>query len=99
MWNVGRDIYETGTCHVCHGAGGKNGPYGPDLADNVFLHNTGEYEDILAIIIAGVPEANFKSPKSFSTFFMLPLGGMSGLTDAEVRSVAAYVWALSHPNG
>jgi mono/diheme cytochrome c family protein len=93
----GRGLYRTGTCTLCHGFDGKGGA-GPNLTDNVFLHNSGTWEEIIAIINTGVPADKFKSPTSNPAQFMLPRGAMS-LTDAQLRSLAAYVWTLSHPNG
>ena len=94
----GRILFTSGTCTICHGATGKNGPYGPDLTDSVFLQNSGSYADTIAIITSGVPVDKLKSPTSQPEFFMLPKGAMT-LTDDQVRSLAAYVWTLSHPNG
>ena len=93
----GRSLYRTGTCTICHGFAGKGGA-GPDLTDNVFLHNSGKFEEIIEVINTGVPVEKFKSPNSNPGLFMLPRGAM-GLTDAQLRSLAAYVWTLSHPNG
>lgn len=93
----GRGLYRTGTCTICHGFAGKGGA-GPDLTDNVFLHNSGKFEEIIEIINTGVPVEKFKSPNSNPGLFMLPRGAMS-ITDAQLRSLAAYVWTLSHPNG
>ncbi len=97
MVTEGRAIYRTGTCTICHGFFGKGGA-GPDLTDNVFLHNSGQFEEIIDIINTGVPVENFKSPASQPGLFMLPRGAM-GITDAQLRSLAAYVWTLSHPKG
>lgn len=97
MVTDGRALYRTGTCTICHGFLGKGGA-GPDLTDIVFLHNSGKFEEIIDIINTGVPVEKFKSPSSQPGLFMLPRGAM-GLTDAQLRALAAYVWTLSHPNG
>jgi mono/diheme cytochrome c family protein len=93
----GRGLFRTGTCTICHGFDGKGGA-GPNLTDNVFLHNTGKFDEIIDIINTGVPVEKFKSPSSNPGLFMLPRGAMS-LTEAQLRALAAYVWTLSHPNG
>ena len=93
----GRGLFRTGTCTICHGLLGTGGA-GPNLTDNLFLHNSGKFEEIIDIINTGVPVEKFKSPNSQPGLFMLPRGAMS-LTDAQLRALAAYVWTLSHPNG
>lgn len=95
MVEEGARIFATGSCPLCHGPNGKNGPYGPDLTDQVYLQNDGSWDGIAATITSGVPAGQFKSPASRPEFFMQPRGGLS-ITDAQVRSLAAYVWALSH---
>ena len=85
----------TGSCQTCHSPNGKNGPYGPDLTDQIYLHNDGSWEGITATIRAGVLASQFKSPSSLPQFFMQPRGGMA-ITDDQLRSLGAYVWALSH---
>lgn len=78
-------------CHTCHGEDAKGLPgLGVNLTDNVWLHSDGSYDAIVKQIDTGVP-AN----ESKSGIVMPPKGG-SGITDAQVRAVAAYVWSLSH---
>jgi len=96
MVSEGSRLYSQGSCSLCHGQGGRNGQWGPDLTDSVFLHNSGTFEEIAAVIAAGVPADRFKSPNSQSQFFMQPRGGMA-LSDEQLRALAAYVWTLSHP--
>jgi mono/diheme cytochrome c family protein len=98
MVTEGRSLFNIGSCALCHGTNGQNPSRGPNLADNVFLHNSGAYEEIVQIITTGVPAANFKLPSSVPQFEMFPRGGQN-LTDAQIRAVAAYVWTLSHPQG
>jgi mono/diheme cytochrome c family protein len=93
----GQALFNTGSCFRCHGMNGRSPSFGPDLTDQVFLHNAGAYEDIVQVITTGVPASNFKLPTSQPQFAMFPRGG-SNLTDAQVRAVAAYVWTLSHPS-
>lgn len=93
----GTTLFRGGTCPICHGSTGRGGA-GPDLTDSVFLHNSGGFEEIVAVITTGVPADKFRSSNSIASLFMLPRGAMN-ITDAQVRSLAAYVWTLSHPNG
>lgn len=81
-----------GLCIACHGMDGK-GSIGPDLTDTVWVHHQGGFEEIAAQVLAGIPQE-----KSASGNIMPPRGG-SSLSDAEVRAVAAYVWALSRRKG
>jgi mono/diheme cytochrome c family protein len=79
-----------GLCMACHGADAKGGPnIGPDLTDTVWVHHKGSYEDIYAQVVAGIGLA-----ESQSGSIMPPRGG-SGLSDADLRAVSAYVWSLS----
>lgn len=78
-------------CATCHGQDAKGVPgLGVNLTDKVWLHSDGSYDAIVKQIETGVP-AN----ESKSGIVMPPKGG-SGITDAQVREVAAYVWSLSH---
>lgn len=79
-----------GLCLACHGVEGRGG-VGPVLADTIWLHGTGTYPEILARILAGVPE------DSSVTGAVMPPRGGSALSDADVKLVAAYVWSLSRP--
>lgn len=78
-----------GSCSRCHGANAR-GDLGPDLTDGQWLHAKGSYLAIISQIMSGVPEE--RSSRGIS---MPPRGG-SGITDAEVHAVAAYVWRISH---
>lgn len=87
----GAKLYKgTGLCAACHGPEGKGG-VGPDLTDTLWLHSAGAFDDIVRQITEGVPQAKAK------TGIMMPPRGGSGLSDEQVRAVAAYVWRLSHP--
>lgn len=90
MLKQGRELFEgAGLCMACHGPEGAGG-IGPNLADSVWVHGTGSFPELVALILAGVgPEA------SKSGSIMPPRGG-SGLSDDEVKAVARYVWSLSH---
>lgn len=78
-----------GLCLACHGADAK-GSIGPDLTDKIWLIGTGSFAEIVTRILAGVSSEESKLGQ-----IMPPRGG-SGITDDQVRAVAAYVWSLSH---
>jgi mono/diheme cytochrome c family protein len=78
-----------GLCAACHGVSATGG-VGPSLADTVWLHSRGTFEEIARQITAGVPQAQAKGG------MMMPPRGGSAISDAQVRAVAAYVWSLSH---
>lgn len=89
MVREGQDIFHgAGICMTCHLQGGAGGPLAPNLSDDVWLNIDGEYESIVGIVETGVPQP-VEHPG-----MMLPRAG-AALTDAQVRSVAAYVFALS----
>ncbi|MEP7325469.1 MAG: c-type cytochrome [Gemmatimonadota bacterium] len=85
----GKQVYAGhGVCYACHGQEAVGG-MAPSLADTVWLHSRGEYDKILATILAGVPAGESKSG------IMMPARGGSSITDDEARAVAAYIWSLS----
>jgi mono/diheme cytochrome c family protein len=87
---AGKDLFVgEGLCLACHGADAK-GSIGPDLTDKIWLHGTGSLADIVARVLVGVSSEQSKLGQ-----IMPPRGG-SGITDEQVRAVAAYVWSLSH---
>ena len=91
MVTTGGSIFKgSGMCTVCHGIDGKGG-VGPNLTDGTWLHSKGSYSEIVQQITAGVP-----TKQSKSGIPMPPRGG-SGISEAQVKDVAAYVWTLSHP--
>lgn len=80
-----------GVCFACHGMAGE-GVSGPALSDSVWIHNRGEYDKIVVLILAGV------DAKASKSGVVMPPRGGSAISDADVRAVAAYVWSLSpHP--
>ena len=92
MVQEGARIYAgVGICAACHGADAK-GAIGPDLTDPEWLIGDGEYEQLVAQILRGVSAAEATNELGA---IMPPKGG-AAITDAQVRSVAAYVWTLSH---
>ena len=76
-------------CANCHGQGGTGSGIAPNLTDATWLHSDGSYDAIVKQITTGVPQ-----PKE-SMIPMLPKGG-SGITDEQIKVVAAYVYSLSH---
>ncbi len=88
MVNQGKEIYASaGLCSVCHGAEGEGG-VGANLKDDEWLHSDGSYEGVVQTVMSGVDagESSNGTP-------MAERGG-SGITDEQVRAVAAYVWTL-----
>jgi mono/diheme cytochrome c family protein len=74
-------------CHVCHGEEGAGTQLGPSLTDGEWITIGGEPEEIARVIVEGVPR-----PREHPTA-MPPAGALLG--EDEVRSLAAYVYALS----
>ena len=91
----GKTLFEatTSNCVRCHGADTKGTTRGPNLSDSTWSQIDGSYAEIARIINEGVPAAKVKSPY---TVMMRPKGGAASLTDAQVNSIAAYIWSLSH---
>ncbi|HEU0013160.1 MAG TPA: c-type cytochrome [Longimicrobium sp.] len=81
-----------GLCAGCHGQGGTGSPAAPALNDAEWINISGQYPEIVTIITSGVP-----APRQHPAP-MPPRGGGS-FTDAQVRSLAAYVYALSRQGG
>jgi mono/diheme cytochrome c family protein len=77
-------------CANCHGQNGEGSGIAPKLNDKTWLHSDGSLAAIEKTITDGVP-----APKE-SMIPMLAKGG-SGITPAQVKEVAAYVWSLSNP--
>jgi mono/diheme cytochrome c family protein len=90
----GKTLYEatTSNCTRCHGLDAKGTTRGPNLSDSTWNQMDGSYPEIVRVITEGVPAAKVKGPFQV---MMRPKGGAT-LTDAQVSSIAAYVWSLSH---
>lgn len=92
MVQEGQQIYAgAGICAACHGPD-ATGAIGPNLTDAEWLIGDGEYEQLVSQILEGVTAAEATNPLGA---IMPPKGG-AAITEAQVRSVAAYVWTLSH---
>ncbi len=91
MVTQGKEVFAgAGVCYVCHGAEGQGMPgLGANLADDEWIHSDGSYEGIAETIMNGVGAS-----ESTSGSAMAAKGG-GGITDDQVRQVAAYVWTLS----
>ena len=91
MVSAGGSIFKgSGMCTVCHGIDGKGG-VGPNLTDGTWLHSKGSYQDIVQQITTGVTQ------KESTNGIPMPAKGGSGISEAQVKDVAAYVWTQSHP--
>ncbi len=90
----GKEIFGgAGLCNVCHGPNGGGVPgLGANLTDTDWLHSDGSYDGIVQTVMKGVDA----SASSAGTA-MPPKGG-SGITDDQVKAVAAYVFTLSKRN-
>ncbi len=86
----GKDIYAgAGLCFVCHGADGSGlSGLGADLTDDEWIHSDGSYEGIAETVMTGVDAS-----KATTGTAMAAKGG-SGITDDQVKAVAAYVYTL-----
>ncbi len=78
-------------CSRCHGLNGRGTAYGPDLADAIWWHGPGTFEWLVREVNHGIP-ANLTV-----TGEPMPSRGMAPMNELDVRAVAAYVWAISHP--
>jgi mono/diheme cytochrome c family protein len=78
-------------CYVCHGPAGKGvAGLGPDLTDKEWLHGDGSTAFIEKTVETGIAKPK-KMPAP-----MPPKGG-GQLNESQIKAVAAYVFALSHP--
>lgn len=91
MVDEGQQAFGT-VCAACHGPGGTGTPAAPALNDDKWLNITGQYPEIVTIVTNGVPK-----PKEHPG--MMPPRGGGNFNEAQVRALAAYVFALSHQGG
>jgi mono/diheme cytochrome c family protein len=87
MVEEGQRLYGT-VCTACHGAGAAGTPAGPGLRDQEWIHIRGSYDELVTIITTGVA-----NPVQYPGM-MPPLGG-GNFNAEQVRSIAAYIFALS----
>ncbi len=82
--DAGRKIFHgKGTCHACHGDKLKGGPIAPALVGPKWRHIDGSFEAIVNRI-----------DKGLTGTLMTPRPG--GISESDVRMVAAYIYAVSH---
>ncbi|HEV2291331.1 MAG TPA: cytochrome c [Gemmatimonadales bacterium] len=82
--SAGRDVFHgEGNCFVCHGAELEGGPIAPTLRAHQWRNGDGSFDMIFHVVTTGVPNTAMVSHPG-------------GISDAEARQVAAYVWAVSH---
>ena len=89
---AGKAVFlDQGLCWACHGedATGARG-VGADLTDEEWWHSDGSFDAIVNQILTGVPAEQVRNEHGA----MMPPRGGSGITDEQVRAVAAYVWSL-----
>ena len=86
-------FHDRGGCAECHGRRGQGSQLGPSLRDGEWATGSGTYEEILEAVLHGKPRRETETGEP------MPIRGVSELSDSDVRAVAAYVWAISHPQG
>ena len=70
----------------------RGSPQAPSLVDGKWLNGDGSLARITQVITDGI-----EKPKNYSV--PMPPRGGAPLSDSDVAAVAAYVWAISHPDG
>lgn len=93
MIQLGDSLFNTRSCIRCHGEGGKNGRFGPDLTDGEWVQNDGSLAAIRRTIFWGVEKDEIVD--TTRPFEMHPSGGQH-LKQGEWEALAAYVWSLSN---
>jgi len=92
---LGDSLFNNGGCKNCHGVGGVGGANAPTLDGKAWIQlKTGGFDEIVGIIVSGVPADKIKDPKR--TRAMQARGGRMALTDPQIQAVAAYVYTLTH---
>ena len=92
LLEAGEKLFSEGTCARCHGPGGTQGRFGPDLTDAEWVQSDGSFRGIRETIMWGVRKQDLSDPERP---FMLPNGGMQ-LEWEELKAVVAYVWSLAN---
>jgi len=89
---LGKDLFHgSAGCNACHGDNGRGTDRGPSLTGAVWLHGDGSYDSIMHQVLHGVPASKSMSGEA------MPIRGWVPMSDEEVKAVAAYVWAITHP--
>lgn len=91
MVEQGRQLFTgDGFCYTCHGRSGRGVPdLGSDLTDGDWEHTDGSFGGLVTRIRQGV------SAEASASGVPMPPGAGAGLSDEQIRAVAAYVWSLS----
>jgi mono/diheme cytochrome c family protein len=88
----GRQLFHgSANCASCHGREARGTDEGPALTGALWLHGPGTYAWLVDQIKRGIPAHQTWTGKP------MPMRGWSNMPDDDVRAVAAYVWALTHP--
>ena len=88
----GRQLFHgSANCSACHGVDARGTDEGPALTGALWLHGPGTYEWLVNQIKQGIPA------HQTWTGIPMPMRGWSNMPDQDVRAVAAYVWAITHP--
>jgi mono/diheme cytochrome c family protein len=88
----GRQLFHgSANCAACHGVEARGTDEGPQLSGALWLHGPGTYEWLVEQIKQGISAHRTWTGKP------MPMRGWSNMPDADVRAVAAYVWAITHP--
>jgi mono/diheme cytochrome c family protein len=81
----------TARCSRCHGEGGVDGRFGPNLADDTWVHinpaNPTAMTDLVNLIRTGIAEP------LIGTSGMPAMGGAQ-LTEPQMQALAAYILSL-----
>jgi mono/diheme cytochrome c family protein len=89
MVSQGKTVFETTICYTCHGMDGSGTPLAPNLRDSEWINTDGTLQGIEGVVRTGVAQ-----PKQFPA--PMPAMGGAQLSDEQIRSVAAYVYSISH---
>ena len=87
--DAGNRLFHAQSCVGCHGADAKGTPLGPDLTSGKWLWGDGSLPSIRSTIDHGV-----SAPKQYRS--PMPARGGAQLSDQDLSSIAAYVWAVGH---
>jgi glucose/arabinose dehydrogenase/cytochrome c5 len=86
---LGDRIYHQSTCSGCHGSDGGGSALGPNLMQGRWVWGNGSLAALATTITNGVPK-----PRNHTG--AMPAKGGADLSMADIKAVAAYVWALGH---
>ncbi len=93
MIEEGNELFHDRSCVRCHGEGGTEGRWAPDLTDSEWVQSDGDLQGIWETIFWGVKREDLSD--STRRFEMNP-GGGARLEWDQLSAVAAYVWSLSN---